>query len=170
MRYLLLSALIICGCKNEKNSDEPPPLGSLDGEDSCGGTAPEIVDVYCENTGMVLENDLGIELPTLTIYAQVVDDDGDLTSYNMLVEFDDVADGELSEDAPDPFSLSGSIDGESCTIGEATLGAQLKLQGGAPSYSTSYEWHVSIFDEAGDRSDTAMVVCTTPNENGEGTP
>ena len=43
------------------------------------------------------------------------DDDGDLTSYTMLIEFDAQIDDELSEDAVD-LDVSGTISEDSCNV------------------------------------------------------
>ena len=50
------------------------------------------------------------------------------------------------------------------------IGTKIFLQGGAPALETSYEWYVSVFDASGQRSETEMIVCTTPNAEGEGDP
>ena len=55
-----------------------------------------------------------------------------------------------------------------CETTTADVGTKIYIQGGEPDLATTYEWHVSVFDSAGMRSDTAIIECTTPNAEGEG--
>ena len=106
------------------------------------------------------------KLPTFTLSAAVTDEDGDMTSYTMLIEFDAQLDDELSDEAFD-FDISGTVSEDSCNVSEADIGTRIFIKGGQPDLETTYEWYVTIFDAAGMRSETEMVVCTTPNAEGE---
>ena len=90
----------ILGCGDNKES-EIPEITTDGTSTSCSGTAPVIQEIICENTGLVVENDSQENLPTFTLNVATTDDDGDLTSYTMLIEFDAQIDDELSEDAVD---------------------------------------------------------------------
>ena len=52
-------------------------------------------------------------------------------------------------------------------MSEADIGTRIFIKGGQPALETTYEWYVTVFDAAGMRSETEMVVCTTPNAQGE---
>ena len=159
--------LFLIGCAEEKEQ-EAPDLTITESE-TCGGTAPVIDELSCENTGMQFYPDAGVDLPTFTIRAQISDEDADLTSYSMLIEFDTELDNALGDDAQE-LTVQGSLGSNACSISSADIGASVYLQGGPPTHSTTYEWYVSIFDASGDRSQAEMIVCTTPDEEGNGEP
>ena len=166
MRPLIL--FIFCFSCSEEGEKEPPPLEITESE-TCAGNPPVIDEISCENTGLQYYPDEGRDLPTFTIRAQVSDEDADFTTYTMKISFDQTIDNALEEGAED-LTVTGSLSGEDCSVSQADIGATIFLQGGAPAYSTTYEWYVSVFDSAGDRSDAAMIVCTTPDEDGNGSP
>ena len=164
MRISFLLFFLGCG----KKEQEAPSLTITDTE-TCGGTAPVIEELSCENTGMQFYPDAGIDLPTFTIRAKISDEDADITSYTMLIEFDDVIDNSLDDHAQD-LTITGTLGSNACSVSQGDIGASVYLQGGPPYHSTEYEWYVSIFDAAGERSQADMIVCTTPNESGVGEP
>ena len=167
MRWIV--PLLWIGCAEEKA--EPPELTITETE-TCGGTPPVIESLVCENTGMQFDEDEGRDLPTLSFYVNVTDEDADMTSYDMLVEFDTSIDNALDADALRLGSISGALSTTPCSVSRGDIGVTVFLNdgGGPPELTTTYEWYVSIFDSAGDRSDPAMIVCTTPDENGNGDP
>ena len=162
---ILYSMLFFWGCVDDKES-QIPEIQTDGNPTNCSGTAPVIQEIICENTGLATENDTQETLPTFTLSASVTDEDGDMTSYKMLIEFDDQMDNELSDDAFD-FDISGTVSEDSCNVSEADIGTRIFIKGGQPALATSYEWYVTVFDAAGLRSETEMVVCTTPNAEGE---
>ena len=168
MRLISIS-LALLACTDDQKEDEVPPLSATGDDSSCGGNAPVIDDLTCINSGLNYSEDEGIDLPTLTIMSHVTDIDEDLTGYTMLVKFDDGIDGVLSENAEE-LSVSGALQGELCAVPEADIGVRLYLRGGPPLANTAYEWHITPFDAAGERGETEIIVCTTPDENGEGDP
>ena len=165
MRSILFLFLIACG---EDKEQDAPDLVITESE-TCGGTAPVIDELTCENTGMQFYPDAGVDLPTFTIRANISDEDADLTSYTMLIEFDTELDNALGADSQE-LTVTGSLGSNPCSISSADIGASVYLQGGPPNFSTTYEWYVSVFDATGDRSQAEMIVCTTPDENGNGEP
>ena len=164
-RLIFFVFCLACAGEEEK---EPPPLNITE-SNTCAGNAPVIAELSCENTGLQFYADAGMDLPTFTIRAQVTDADADFTSYSMLISFDRDIDNALSETAED-LTVTGSLSSTECSVSEADIGATIFLQGGPPDYSMTYEWYVAVFDSAGDRSETEMIVCTTPDEEGNGDP
>ena len=162
---MILFTILFFGCGDDKES-EIPEITTDGTATTCSGTAPVIQEIICENTGLVVENDSQENLPTFTLNVATTDDDGDLTSYTMLIEFDAQIDDVLSEDAVD-LDVSGTISEDSCNVSEADIGTRIFIKGGQPALETTYEWYVTVFDAAGMRSETEMVVCTTPNAQGE---
>jgi hypothetical protein len=165
--YVPLLAMLSCA---DKESPSTPPDLEIGGgsDDACAGTAPVIESLGCENSGMMYHADSGGDRPTFTITASVFDQDGDLTAYSMLVDFDQSPDGELDSSADSFPAITGTLSSGVCDVSQADIGARLFLQGGMPAPSTEYEWHVSVFDAAGERSSTESIVCTTPAEDGTG--
>ena len=164
---LLLSAFLACSDKEENTA---PDLVNGNNTDSCGGEAPVISAITCENTGLVEHPDYG-ELPTFTLRASVDDVDGDLNYYVMYVEYDEVLDGVLDSDFSEDLPPSdGAVDGESCEVESANIGISIYLRGSTPEPATTYEWYISIADALGKVSDPFMVVCTTPDVDGTGDP
>jgi len=167
MQYWI-GLILLSGCKDKDATGEPPPLGDYQTA-NCGSTAPIIELLSCENSGMEYESDEGTDLPTFSLISDVRDEDGDLTGYSMIIDFDEVLDEDIDADASSVL-LNSAINGDPCTITEAQLKGKIFLKGGDPDYETTYEWFVTIFDEAGNRSETEMIVCTTPDEEGNGSP
>jgi hypothetical protein len=168
MRFWFVIAFLI-GCGDGNKESDIPPLSSTDPEGSCGGTAPIIDALTCINSGTNYNEDEGLDLPTFTISLHATDEDKDLTGYTMQIKFDQIPDGELESDALE-LSVAGALQGELCGVPEADIGARISLHGGPPELSTTYEWHVTLFDAAGVRSEDAIIVCTTPDEDGNGDP
>ena len=152
--------LVACG---GKDSDEDSSA-----EATCeGGTPPVVSDVYCENTGIQIYGPTGEEAPTLTVWADVEDEDHDLESYTVTLFFDDVLDGTVSrEQSLGPSA--GYPSPEPCGVSALLLGTTVYLRGGQPLYETPYEWGVVVTDATGLESELVMVTCTTPNTEGEG--
>jgi hypothetical protein len=155
--------------------DKPACTESDTGPDSdtdnnnCGGTAPVIQTVNCENSGIVDHPDYG-PLPTFTLYVNATDEDGDLTFYQLLVDIDPQLNGVKDSDAVELSPVSGSLSDQTCDVSEANVGYTIYLQGGPPDFNIPYEWYVQISDAMGLISDSSMVVCTTPDSDGTGTP
>ena len=163
---ILLGVLSLWGCEEKKQ--EPPDI-TITTTESCGGAEPVISELSCENTGLQFYPDANADLPTFTVRAQVTDEDADLTSYTMIIKFDNVLDNALDENAEE-LTISGSMSSTACSVDEGNIGASIYLQGGPPDYDTTYEWYVSVLDAAGERSETDMIVCTTPDAEGNGAP
>lgn len=161
-------------CSEDTGVDDTgSDTGEETGEDTdvteelvCGENAPVIVSISCENTGIQYHPDMG-EMPTFTIRSSVEDENGDLRYYRMLIQFDSVIDGTWNGSE---LEVSGAISGEDCETFTADVGATIYLQGNNPDYEIPYEWFISVADEQGNFSDPVMIVCVTPNEDGEGEP
>ena len=138
---MTLLTILFLGCGEDKGRDIPEI--TTDGTStSCSGTAPVIQEIICENTGLAVENDTQETLPTFTLNVGFTDDDGDFTSYTMLIEFDPIIDDTLSEGAID-LDVSGTISEDSCNVSEADVGTRIFIKGGQPDLETTYEWYVT---------------------------
>lgn len=159
-RPALLLALI--GCSGKGDSADS-------GDSACtGGSPPAIVDLYCENTGIMTYTPTGEVVPTMTVWADIEDPDGDLTTYSAEIFYDDVIDG--SVDTTSSFGTNDGVveDAEACGVPALFLGTTVFLRGGQPLYETPYEWGIRVTDASGAVSALASVTCTTPDESGEG--
>ena len=83
---IFLGVLSFLGCEEKKQ--EPPDI-TITSTESCGGAPPVITELSCENTGLQFYPDANADLPTFTVRAMVTDEDADLTSYTMVIKFDD---------------------------------------------------------------------------------
>jgi hypothetical protein len=132
-----------------------------------GGAPPVITDLYCENTGLMTYSPTGELVPTLTVWASIEDEDGDLTAYTSELFFDDIIDG-VANTERSLGMIEGTIDDEPCDVPTIILGTTVYLRGGQPLYDTRYEWGVVVTDAAGQLSELVSVTCKTPDESGEG--
>lgn len=132
-----------------------------------GDAAPVVTDLYCENTGLRTYSPTGELVPTLTVWANVEDADGDLTAYTAELFFDDIIDGKASTERSLGL-ITGVVDDEPCDVPTIIIGTTVYLRGGQPLYDTRYEWGVVVTDAAGLSSALASVTCKTPDESGEG--
>ncbi len=160
--------MIACGEKEEENT-APDLVNGDNSETGCGGTAPVINSVICENTGIKNHPDYG-DLPTFTIKASVSDEDGDLTYYQLFVDIDGTLDGVEDDNDIELTPAEGAVNDEECGVFDANLSISMYLNGSMPDYDTVYEWYVRVADGLGKMSDPMMVECRTPDENGEGEP
>ena len=161
------------GSSSDGTEDTSSPSDSNASEEEgniCGGTAPVIEEISCENTGMQFYPDEGADLPTMTIRLQVSDEDADFTAYTMLVRYDEELDNALAESAQS-LTVTGTTSNTSCSVSEANIAMTIYIQsGGSPSTGSTYEWYATVFDAAGDQSEPVMIRCTTPDSSGSGTP
>jgi hypothetical protein len=159
-RLLAASWIVLTACSGGADTAEDAP--------TCVSAAPPVVaDLYCENTGLLTYPETGELTPTLTLWADVEDADGDLTTYSAELFFDDVIDGTV--DTSQSFGVTeGLVDTEPCGVPAIILGTTVYLRGGQPLFETTYEWGIVVTDAAGESSALAMVTCATPDESGEG--
>ena len=155
--------LIAAGCGGQDDSGVAPLYEYLGECESVA--APVVADMFCENTGLQTYPITGEEVPTLTISADVSDEDGDLTSYTAQVFFDETLDGVVGTDAGALEAADGSYHADVCTVPSLILNMVVYLRGGEPLYDTTYEWGLQITDAGGNVSEIGVVECTTPSEN-----
>lgn len=165
-------AILLLGlwaCEEKETGTAPDLVNTTTNTDSCGGTSPVIVSLECQNTGVQDHPDYG-PLPTFSIRANVTDEDGDITYYQMFVDYDANLDQDKDDNAESLRPAEGSLSNEQCGIDEANIGVTIYLNGSTPDYDTTYEWFVQISDALGKISEPMMIQCTTPNSEGEGEP
>ena len=146
INVLLLGLCVACGTEDEKGNDAPPLDEYEDpSSDICAGAAPVIVEIGCENTGLQDNPDAGQPLPTITFTVNATDADGDLNAYNLLIEFDDVLDASLADDA-EQLTVSGAVsNADECSVEDVTISTRVFLHGGPPEYDTEFEFYFSVF-------------------------
>lgn len=171
MKAILLIGLLTA-CAEKEDGAAPDLVNSTEDSTSCSGTPPVIESVECVNSGVVDHPDYGL-LPTFTIQSVVTDEDRDLNYYQMYIDFDDTLDG-VDNDLYELDPVSGAISGDECDVpvegGVANIGVTIYLQGEFPESETTYEWFISVADSLGETSEPFMVICTTPDTNGDGAP
>ncbi len=156
-----------CGDKNGDSGEDTTGEvvdGGGTGDDSCGGTAPVISEITCQNLGLAHYEDG--DYPQLLMTMAVTDDDGDLSSYSAEVYFDDTVDGTVATDSSPFDPVSGSTSSETCNTASANLGVTLVITGGRPEFDTEYEWAFIVNDAAGQSSDPYVLTCRTPKSDG----
>ena len=169
-RMMLLTMMTVLACGEKEEDSTPPDLVNGDGtETGCGGTAPVVESITCENSGVQTHPDYG-DLPTFTIKSTVSDEDGDLTYYQLFVDIDGTLDGVEDENDTELNPVEGAVNDEECGVFNANLSVTIFLNGTMPEYDTVYEWYVRVADGLGKMSEPMMVECRTPDENGEGDP
>ena len=150
-----------CNDKEAVDTGEPELLDNdTDEPTECSGTAPVIETIDCIESDP--QNIEGTDYPTLTLRSTVTDEDGDLTSYSIMVYFDDVVDGvvDTSDAVYSPYT--SSLQRDECAAPEAELGLRLAIPGVWPDYETEYEWGLVVSDAGGLASEMAIVTCATP--------
>lgn len=166
MRCATLTVLFAAACTSKGDTGTPPEVTITDDTaESCSGHAPVIGDAWCENTGLDTYEGTG-EVPTMTIWAQVADEDGDLDRFGVEVAFDSTVDGAMGDDATRLDRVEGTLDAPHCSATGAKLGLKLYLAGGEPAVATQYEFGIAVLDAAGMKSDEVVTTCWTPDENG----
>jgi hypothetical protein len=168
-------ALLAVAC-DEKDEDTGGELIEADdgddgddGED-CEGTPPTVVSVTCTNRGMLPDPETSVEMPAMNMNIHLDDEDGDLDQYRLELYLDDTIDGTV-DTSDSPFGpLVGALEAEECAGFGAEINLTLYLQGGTPAYDTWYEWGLVVTDANGYVSDTFIVECGTPKEDGSDGP
>ena len=155
-------AVSLVGCGDKDDSGVAPLYQYNECESE---VAPVLTDLYCESTGLKVYPETGEEVPTLTVTADVADEEGDLTSYTVQLLFDDVLDGVVDADSATAMPIAeGSYHAEVCEVPSLILNMVVYLRGGEPLYDTTYEWGMQVTDAAGNASEIGVVECTTPSE------
>ena len=144
---------------------------SLTGSDTgdeveCFGNDPVVGSVTLENGG---SQDFEGELyPTVLIWAEVTDEDGNLDFVTMDLWWDEEPDGTL-DSSGDPQGSSSFVpnsDAEKCAQTAETVGLYLQVGGGIP-YDTEMDFGVRITDSESEVSNVAVATGFTPTETGD---
>ena len=163
----LATGLIACKNKDATDSGAPPPIDVTDGEvEECSGSAPEILDVTCENTGLQPHFETKEDTVTMAIWVSASDEDGDLHQYGLEIFFDEVVDDSVDTSTAQFSPLTGTLDSPECGATAANVGTTMFLTGGTPAYNTVYEWGIIVTDAHGMSSDLVTMACVTPQSDG----
>lgn len=153
-------AAVGAGCSDK--GDSGTPLYEVQECESL--EAPVVTDMFCESTGVQTYPVTGEDVPTLTISADVSDEDGDLTTYTAQLFFDDTIDGTVDTSIGELPASEGAYHAQVCEVPSIILNMVIYLRGGEPLYDTPYEWGLQVTDAGGNVSAMSMVECTTPSE------
>lgn len=142
----------------------------LTGTDSdaveCFGADPVVGMVTLENGG---NQDFEGELhPTILIWAEVTDEDGNLDFVTMDLWWDEEPDGAV-DSSTDPLASNSFVpntDAEPCGQKAETVGLYLQVGGGIP-YDTQMDFAVRITDSETEVSNVAVATGFTPTETGD---
>ena len=168
-RFLIPLALLAACSADKADTGKPPAVDTLGGEtaeDCVGGTTPTISDLTLENSGMAIYED-DDEYPTLTIWADVADDDQDLQNYAFDVYYDAVVDSSVEASSSKHFGTVGTLSNTDCGAPSGTVGLKIFLAGGGVEYNSLYEWGGTVTDATGLVSDMALTSGYTPTATGE---
>lgn len=162
---------VACGNKGGDTGDEPNTLPGDGGDPlpTCGGAPPEIASFSCRNTGVQPHYEEGTPVATFALDIEGTDADGDLDTYQLQFYIDDVIDGAVTT-TESPFGpVQGTLNVRECEGFSADLSVTIYFDpDGAvfPAYNTTYEWVAVLRDRGGQEATSAVMVCTTPNEDG----
>ncbi len=156
-----------CGDKDGDSGDDGAGGEELEGgggTTECGGEAPVIVSMSCENMGLQA-SDSG-DYPMLRMSLEVTDADGDLDSYTAEIYFDETIDGSVLADSSPFDPVAGTTSEAVCNTTSADLNLGMLSTGGNPAFDTEYEWSVIVSDAAGLASAPFVLTCFTPKADG----
>lgn len=139
------------------------------GAAECSGTAPEIVGgPWCDYPGKDAPEPGGTEQPTIRIYANVHDDDGDLHIRAVRMWFDGAPLGEIDQDTAE-FKEKDRLVGSNhdCQVFDTEIGDRWYLIEGRVEWEAEYDWGIAVQDAEGNWSDMEVVTCPAPTEEGE---
>ena len=108
--------------------------------------------------------------PVLMFVISAQDNDGDLNSYGIDLDYESNADGVLDSAGLQRLSLTGSVDAELCYASDLSLNLHLSVDGAAVLYSTQYDWGITLTDANGLASEPFVLTCRTPASDGSGDP
>jgi len=166
MKFFLSSLpFLLLGCTPEESDKSGPtiPGGDDTGEESCAGTAPNIIYMSIENGG--LKNFEGAMWPTILLQVEARDDDGDLEFATVEMWWDDEVDSSV-ETSDDPLTKKiFTSDSLPCRQNDGSYGLYLQVGTGL-QYNTTYDFAVRVGDASGMRSEIEIESMTTPKEDG----
>lgn len=165
---ILFALSLLTACSDDKDeTGEAPPVDTIGDTsvDCAGGTPPTISNLTLENTGMAVYED-DQEFPTLTIWADVADDDQDLHSYRYDVYYDATVDGEVEAGDDNDFNTTGTLSNTDCGAPSGTVGLKIFLAGGGVEYNSLYEWGATVTDATGLVSEMTTTSGYTPTATG----
>ena len=91
---LTVSMLVACSGKGDDSGDADTYSGiDTANSQTCAGEAPVITGIRCENTGLQEHFETGELIPTMRLWTEVSDSDGDLNRYQLEIYYDETVDG-----------------------------------------------------------------------------
>ncbi len=164
----LIGPLLAVACAEEPvESKTAPPLESTPPGTTvtCDGTEPVLESVSLGNAGMVTGDDG--DMPGFAIGLHITDADGDLHRVAADIWFDDVLDGAVDATGePQLFADYFDTNEEACTVFNLDFSLAVGVNGTDLAYNTAYEVVAVVIDDAGLRSNSALGMGYTPNEDG----
>lgn len=163
-----MSLVLFFACTKTTGEDSgAPPLGGTDDSTlECNGNAPVINEVVLENGGV--QDFEGTPYPTILIWADTEDADGNLDVVTMEIWWDETPDGEVdtSLTASGEKTWTPRQESEPCNETEETIGLYLQVGGSIP-YDTEMDFAVRITDAEGEASNVGVGTGVTPTETGD---
>ena len=161
-----LALFLACTKTTGEDSGAPPLGGGDDSVAECFGNPPVVNSVTLENGGV--QDFEGTPYPTLLIWADTTDEDGNLDVVTMEIWWDETPDGEVdtSGTASGEKTWTPRQDSTACAETEETLGLYLQV-GGAIPYDTEMDFAVRITDSEGEASNDGVATGFTPTETGD---
>ncbi|MCP4805432.1 MAG: hypothetical protein GY913_13780 [Proteobacteria bacterium] len=163
-----MTLLLALACTKTTGEDSGgiPLTGSDSDAVECFGSDPVVSNVTTENGG---NQDFEGELfPTVLIWADVADEDGNLDFVTMDLWWDEEPDGAV-DSSGDPQGSSSFVpnsDASPCAQTAETVGLYLQVGGGIP-YDTQMDFAVRITDSENEVSNVGVATGFTPTETGD---
>ena len=135
---------VLAACKGG-GDDTVPIIADSGGGDDCGSTPPVIEALTIEDGGMSEGDACGAEIrPRVKISADMHDDDGDLSYWEMRVWWDEAIDASVDTSGA-PQTVHGTV-GEECSVHDLTASMLLCVNGSGVPFDTDLEFGVVILD------------------------
>ncbi|HJN75409.1 MAG TPA: hypothetical protein QGF58_15885 [Myxococcota bacterium] len=161
-----MSLLLFLSCDKPAGDSNVPPLGGDDSTLECFGNDPVINEVALENGGV--QDFEGTPYPTILIWADTEDADGNLDVVTMEIWWDETPDGavDTSGTAAGDKTWTPRQDSAACNETAENLGLYLQVGGSIP-YDTEMDFAVRITDSEAEPSNIGVATGWTPTETGD---
>jgi len=163
-----MSLVLFLACTKTTGEDSgAPPLGG-DGDSvaECNGSDPVLNSVNLENGGV--QDFEGTPYPTILVWADTEDADGNLDVVTMEIWWDESPDGSVDTSGipSGEKTWTPREDSAPCQETAETLGLYLQVGGSIP-YNTEMDFAVRITDSEGEVSNDGVATGYSPTETGD---